>query len=126
MDPNPPNSAASFHRIPPPKDVDPPRQRIDVAVSSPMYMRANALSVSVVEDGRLSVQGGPTNSNDVLDVLRRIIPANSSIVLRPLMWPRPAPIRLRAQSLLQIMADHGARRLQTILLVLEHILRMEV
>ncbi len=90
-------------------------------------MRANALSVSVVEDGRLNVQGVRKNNNGVLDASRQTINANSSIVRRPLKCQQPGPIRcrLRAQSLLQLMADHGVPRLKTIL-VPEHTLHMEV
>jgi hypothetical protein len=54
----------------------------------PIYLCANVLSVSVVEDERSSAPGRLTTSSDVSDVSRQIIPANSPIVLNPLLFPQ--------------------------------------
>ena len=76
MDPN------LYPRVPPPKDVDPPRQRIDVAVSAPLSplpfrIYANLPdSVNVVGDGKSNVPDGQRNNLGVWDVLKRTMRAS--------------------------------------------------
>lgn len=118
------SAASSFHRIPPPKDVDPPRQRIDVAVSPLSAMSANAHSVSVVADAKSNVPAGRRSNNAVSAASKPTIPANSSTVLRPSSCQRISPTLPRAQSGLQAMVAHGVPPPRTTLPVLEHTVHM--
>ena len=127
MDPSSASSSASpfhGHRIPPPKDVDPPRQRIDVAVCPLSAMRANAHSVSVVADAKSNVPAGRRSSSAVSAASKPTIPANSSTGLRPSSCPRISPTRPRAQSGPQAMVVHGVLPPRTTLPVLERTVHM--
>lgn len=101
-----------YHRQPPPKDVDPPRQRIDVAVSShkplDILMCANIMdSVNVVGDGKSNVPDGVKINRVVKGVSRRTTPANLSIVFPRSSFRRMCLILHREQSHRRVMLDPG-------------------